>query len=95
MTQRAFIMAGGGTGGHVIPGIAVARELAAASHTLPLPLRALPRHPLPPLPHFVRAFACRTKFDAPPPKMVRRVPRGAARPSHAHTRLVSQRATRR
>ena len=32
MTQRAFIMAGGGTGGHVIPGIAVARELAARGH---------------------------------------------------------------
>src|SRR6516225_8838890 len=28
-----FIMAGGGTGGHVIPAIAVARELRARGHT--------------------------------------------------------------
>jgi UDP-N-acetylglucosamine--N-acetylmuramyl-(pentapeptide) pyrophosphoryl-undecaprenol N-acetylglucosamine transferase len=32
MIQRTFVMAGGGTGGHVIPGIAVARELAARGH---------------------------------------------------------------
>lgn len=32
MDQRVFIMAGGGTGGHVIPGIAVARELAARGY---------------------------------------------------------------
>jgi UDP-N-acetylglucosamine--N-acetylmuramyl-(pentapeptide) pyrophosphoryl-undecaprenol N-acetylglucosamine transferase len=32
MAPRVFIMAGGGTGGHVIPGIAVARELAARGH---------------------------------------------------------------
>lgn len=32
MRGRAFIMAGGGTGGHVIPGIAVAREFAARGH---------------------------------------------------------------
>jgi UDP-N-acetylglucosamine--N-acetylmuramyl-(pentapeptide) pyrophosphoryl-undecaprenol N-acetylglucosamine transferase len=32
MPSRVFVMAGGGTGGHVIPGIAVARELAARGH---------------------------------------------------------------
>ena len=32
MQKRAFVMAGGGTGGHVIPGIAVARELASRGH---------------------------------------------------------------
>lgn len=32
MSGRVFVMAGGGTGGHVIPGIAVARELAAHGH---------------------------------------------------------------
>ena len=32
MTQRVFLMAGGGTGGHVIPAIAVARELRARGH---------------------------------------------------------------
>ncbi|HEU0122246.1 MAG TPA: undecaprenyldiphospho-muramoylpentapeptide beta-N-acetylglucosaminyltransferase [Bryobacteraceae bacterium] len=32
MSPRVFVMAGGGTGGHIIPGIAVARELAARGH---------------------------------------------------------------
>jgi UDP-N-acetylglucosamine--N-acetylmuramyl-(pentapeptide) pyrophosphoryl-undecaprenol N-acetylglucosamine transferase len=32
MEPRTFIMAGGGTGGHVIPAIAVARELARRGH---------------------------------------------------------------
>lgn len=32
MQKRVFMMAGGGTGGHVIPGIAVARELAHRGH---------------------------------------------------------------
>ena len=32
MNKRVFVMAGGGTGGHVIPGIAVARELASRGH---------------------------------------------------------------
>ncbi|MBI2685343.1 MAG: undecaprenyldiphospho-muramoylpentapeptide beta-N-acetylglucosaminyltransferase [Acidobacteria bacterium] len=32
MPQRVFVMAGGGTGGHVIPGIAVARELTVRGH---------------------------------------------------------------
>jgi UDP-N-acetylglucosamine--N-acetylmuramyl-(pentapeptide) pyrophosphoryl-undecaprenol N-acetylglucosamine transferase len=32
MQKRVFMMAGGGTGGHVIPGIAVARELATRGH---------------------------------------------------------------
>jgi UDP-N-acetylglucosamine--N-acetylmuramyl-(pentapeptide) pyrophosphoryl-undecaprenol N-acetylglucosamine transferase len=33
MSGITFVMAGGGTGGHVIPAIAVARELAARGHT--------------------------------------------------------------
>jgi UDP-N-acetylglucosamine--N-acetylmuramyl-(pentapeptide) pyrophosphoryl-undecaprenol N-acetylglucosamine transferase len=32
MTARRFLMAGGGTGGHVIPALAVARELRARGH---------------------------------------------------------------
>ena len=32
MSKHVFVMAGGGTGGHVIPGIAVARELASRGH---------------------------------------------------------------
>jgi len=32
MSGRVFVMAGGGTGGHVIPGIAVARELRSRGH---------------------------------------------------------------
>ncbi len=30
----SFVMAGGGTGGHVIPALAVARELRARGHTV-------------------------------------------------------------
>src|SRR5262245_65871596 len=32
MTPRAFVMAGGGSGGHVIPALAVARELRESGH---------------------------------------------------------------
>ena len=32
MKPRAFLMAGGGTGGHVIPLVAVARELRRRGH---------------------------------------------------------------
>jgi UDP-N-acetylglucosamine--N-acetylmuramyl-(pentapeptide) pyrophosphoryl-undecaprenol N-acetylglucosamine transferase len=34
MTATTFVMAGGGTGGHVIPALAVARELRARGHTV-------------------------------------------------------------
>src|SRR5690242_21932473 len=38
MTERAksasFVMAGGGTGGHVVPALAVARELRARGHAV-------------------------------------------------------------
>src|ERR1700722_9010348 len=32
--SRTFVMAGGGTGGHVIPALAVARELRARGHAV-------------------------------------------------------------
>ena len=32
MTARTFVMAGGGTGGHVIPALAVAGELKRRGH---------------------------------------------------------------
>src|SRR5208282_4945072 len=34
MNPRTFVMAGGGTGGHVIPALAVARELRARGHSV-------------------------------------------------------------
>ena len=34
MSRSAFVFAGGGTGGHVIPALAVARELRARGHTV-------------------------------------------------------------
>jgi UDP-N-acetylglucosamine--N-acetylmuramyl-(pentapeptide) pyrophosphoryl-undecaprenol N-acetylglucosamine transferase len=34
MTGKTFVMAGGGTGGHVIPALAVARELRARGHSI-------------------------------------------------------------
>ena len=34
MTKATFVMAGGGTGGHVIPALAVAGELRARGHTV-------------------------------------------------------------
>src|ERR1035441_2579091 len=34
MKERKFLMAGGGTGGHVIPALAVARELRIRGHNV-------------------------------------------------------------
>src|ERR1700691_2889618 len=34
MKQATFVMAGGGTGGHVIPALAVARELRSRGHAV-------------------------------------------------------------
>ncbi|MBZ5603224.1 MAG: undecaprenyldiphospho-muramoylpentapeptide beta-N-acetylglucosaminyltransferase [Acidobacteriia bacterium] len=34
MSAKTFVMAGGGSGGHVIPGLAVARELRARGHSV-------------------------------------------------------------
>src|ERR1019366_7835603 len=34
MKESRFLMAGGGTGGHVIPGLAIARELRTRGHNV-------------------------------------------------------------